>query len=290
METKLFNTSPVRRRLAASLGVLATATAVAVLGPALVQARDASIATAPTGATVSGGTGSTTTAPEPNDYTCTGSLAPGAKESGVPGTQVLYSFSCNGPITGYQIETEPHQVQYYDASPLLTIDGSASTVPGADGFECEGAIPGVAIDCVTATGLDGTSTASEQISGQFTINGPLWKEPRLDAILTVTDAIPAATATATATPVTVKAFGSTGSTTVTSKVTATVSSTSVTQYISGPFDLGRPKYEYKDAFDHDTRLGSNPPVVVLTGKTKNGDVVTTPEPKAGPPAKPKPKK
>jgi hypothetical protein len=273
METKLLNTSRVRRRLAASLGVLVTASAVAILGPTLVQAKDAGIAAAPTGATVSGGTGSTTTAPEPNDYTCTGSIAPGAKETGVPGTQVLYSFSCNGPITGYQIETEPHQVQYYDASPLLTIAGSANGVPATDGFECEGAVPGVAINCVTATGLDGTSTASEVISGQFTIQGPLWKEPRIDPILTVTDAI------ATAPSVSVKA--NSGATTVVPVVTTV-------QYISGPFDLGRPKYEYKDAFDDDTRLGSHPPVVVLTGK-KNGETVTTAEPKAGPPAKTKKK-
>jgi hypothetical protein len=267
----LLKTSPVRRRLAASLGVLVTAVAVPVIGPALGHAKDASVAAAgPTGATVSGGTGATTTAPEANDYTCKGSIAPGSAESGVPGTQVLYSFSCDGPITGYQIETEPHQVQYYDASPVLTINDSADTVPGTDGFECEGALPGVAINCVTATGLDGTSTASEVISGQFTINGPLWKEPRLDPILTVTDAI------ATAPSVSVKA--NSGATTVVPVVTTV-------QYISGPFDLGRPKYEYRDAFDADTRLGSHPPAVVLSGKAKNGDVVTTPEPKAGPPVK-----
>ena len=270
----MLKTSRVRRRFAASLGVLVTAVAVPVIGPALGHAAGASIASGPTGATVSGGTGATTTAPEANDYTCTGSIAPGSAEPGVPGTQVKYSFSCDGPITGYQIETEPHQVQYYDASPVLTIDGSPSAVPSTDGFECEGAIPGVAINCVTATGLDGTSTASEVISGQFTIQGPLWKEPRIDPILTVTDAI------ATAPSVSVKA--NSGATTVVPVVTTV-------QYISGPFDLGRPKYEYKDAFDDDTRLGSHPPVVVLTGK-KNGDIVTTPEPKAGPPAKPKPKK
>jgi hypothetical protein len=280
METKLSNPSPARRHIAALLGVLAVAVAVPVFGPALVQAD--SIAPVTTGGTsATGTTGTTGATADPNDYTCTGKIGHGTPEAGVSGTQVSYRFSCNGPITGYQIETEPHQIQYYDASPTVT--STTSATPATDGFECEGAIPGVAIDCVSPTGLTGASVAGEVIVGQFTIAGKLYSEPRLDAILTVTDAT--ATATASAPSITVKAFGSTGSTTVTPKVTVT--GVAVVDAISGPFDLGRPDDVTPDAFNHDTRLGSNPPQIVLTAKQKNGDVITTAEPKSGPPA-PKP--
>jgi hypothetical protein len=282
METKLSKTSPARRHVAALLGVLATAVAVPVFGPTLVQAD--SIAPVTTGGTsTTGTTGTTGVTADPNDYTCTGKIGHGTPEAGVSGTQVSYRFSCNGPITGFQIETEPHQIQYYDAAP--TVQSTTTVAPTTDGFECAGAIPGIAIDCTSPSGLTGASLAGEVITGQFTINGPLYAEPRLDALLTVTDAN--ATATATAPNITVKAFGSTGSTTVTPKVTVT--GVAVVDAISGPFDLGRPYDVTPDAFNHDTRLGSNPPAVVLTAKQKNGDVVTTPEPKSGPPA-PKPKK
>jgi hypothetical protein len=128
----------------------------------------------------------------------------------------------------------------------------------------------VAINCVAPSGLTGTSSGGEVVTGQFTISGKLQTEPRLDPILTVTDAT--ATATATASPVTVKAFGSTGSTTVTSKVTTSVT---VVDASSGPFDLGRPDDVGPDRFDGDTRLGNHPPVAVLTARNKKTHVYTT---------------
>jgi hypothetical protein len=266
METKLSNTSPARRRFAATLGVLAAAAAAAVFGPGFVQAD--SIQPITTGGT--GTSGTTGITADPNDYTCTGHIGHGSVEQGVPGTQVKYTFSCDGPITSYQIETEPHQIQYYDASPVVEI-GTAPAIPSTDGFECEGAVPGFALDCVSPSGLTGASYGGEVITGQFTITGKLQAEPRLDPILTVTDAT--ATATATATPVTVKAFGSTGSTTVTSKVTVT--GVSVVDAMSGPFDLGRPDDVAPDRFNGDTRLGGNPPLAVLTSRNKKTHVYTT---------------
>lgn len=250
MENKLLNSSPARRRLAATLGVLATATALAaVFGPQLVQADSTQPVT-------TGGTGTTgTTTADPNDYTCTGQLRKGTPEAGTPGTQVQYRFSCNGPITGYQIETEPHQIEYYDASPVLTI----GDVPTADTFECEGITPGYAIDCVGAS-----SAAGEVITGQFSIPGKITTEPLVDAILTVTEA------TAPSTTVT--------SASKSSPVTVTPT---VTQYMSGPFDLGRPVNVAHDEFTADTRLGNNPPIVVLEKKAKNGTWITTSEPVEG---------
>ena len=167
-----------------------------------------------------------------------GHIEKGAAEQGVSGTQVEYQFSCDGPITGYQIETEPHQVQYFDQAPLVALAGVPSIT---DSFSCSGFVPGVQINC---TGQ--TSAAFEVITGQFVITGKsLCTEPRLDPILDVTDA----TATAT--------LGGTK--------TAPTASATVTQYISGPYDLGRPYGCKADDYGGDTRLGNHPPKIVLPG-------------------------
>ena len=39
----------------------------------------------------------------------------------------------------------------------------------------------------------------------------------------------------------------------------------MTQYLAGPYDLGRPWGCKGDQFGADTRLGSNPPTIVLGG-------------------------
>ncbi len=249
METKLFKTSPARSRLAASLGALATIATAAIFVPGLVQADSIQPVT-------TGGTGTTgTTGADPNDYTCSGQLRKGTPEAGTSGTQVQYRFACDGPITGYQIETEPHQIVYYDASPVATL----GDVPTTDTFECQGITPGVAINCVGQS-----SAAGEVITGQFAIQGKINAEPLVDAILTVTEA------TAPATTVT--------SASKTAPVTVTPV---VTQYMSGPFDLGRPVNVKHDEFSGDTRLGNTPPIVVLETKTKKGVWLTTTEPVYG---------
>ncbi len=233
----MFRSVPSRARLGAVLGVLVAAIAVAAFVPSLLQADStAPLTTGTTGAT--GSTGSTVAADDPNNYTCAGHIGKGAAEQGVSGTQVEYQFSCDGPITGYEIETEPHQVQYFDQSPVVALDGVASTT---DSFSCSAFVPGVQINCTGSS-----SAASEVITGQFVIAGrSLCTEPRLDPILTVTQA----TATAT--------IGGTK--------TAPTASATLTQYIAGPFDLGRPYGCKGDRYGADTRLGSNPPKVVLTG-------------------------
>jgi hypothetical protein len=215
------------------LGIVTVAIALPALGASLGQARSAHAAQGATGAT-----GSTVASDDPNNYTCFGHIEKGAAEQGVSGTQVEYQFSCDGPITGYQLETEPHQVQYFDQSPLVALNGVPSIT---DSFSCSAFIPGVQINCAGQA-----SAAFEVITGQFVIAGKnLCTEPRLDPILTVTDA----TATAT--------LGGT-------KAAPTASAT-VTQYISGPYDLGRPWGCKGDSFGSDTRLGNNPPRIVLSG-------------------------
>jgi hypothetical protein len=233
---------PTARRLSAALAVVATAIAVAVPGPSLVSASGAAHAAAgSTGAsgatTATGATGATTISDDPNNYTCTGHVQKGAREPGVTGTQVAYAFSCDGPITGYAIETEPHKVQYFDQAPVVSVAGAPSAT---DGFSCNAFVPGVQINCVGQT-----AAAFERIKGQFAIGAKnICNEPRIDPILIVTEA----TATVGGT---------------TAAPTATV-----TQYLSGPYDLGRPRGCKADQFAADTRLGSSPPKIVLPARKK----------------------
>jgi hypothetical protein len=236
----LFRSDRTRRRLSAVLGVLVTAIAVPVLAPALLQADStAPVSSGTTSAT--GATGLTAATDDPNNYTCAGHIQAGAAEQGVKGTQVEYQFSCDGPITGYAIETEPHQVQYFDQAPVVALAG----VPSAtDAFSCSAFIPGVQINCTGST-----SAAFEVVTGQFVIaERNLCAEPRLNPILTVTEA------TATATIDGTKA--------------APTASATVTQFLAGPYDLGRPWGCKGDRFGADTRLGSHPPTIVLPGAPK----------------------
>ena len=231
----MFRHHPVRHRLAAGLGALAVAIAIPVITPSLLQADS----TARAAAGFTGATGSTAATDEPNNYTCVGHVRAGAPEQGVSGTQVQYQFSCDGPITGYSIETEPHQISYFDQAPVVALTG----VPSAtDAFSCAGFIPGVQINCTGST-----SAAFEVVTGQFTIPGrkALCIEPRLDPILTVSDATAIAT------------IGGTR--------TAPTASATVTQYLAGPYDLGRPWGCKGDAYGTNLRLGSNPPKIVLPG-------------------------
>ena len=223
---------PRRRAGIAVLAALAGATVALVAGPSLGRADSAS-----------GATGATTppVSDDPNNYSCVGHIGRGAAEQGVPGTQVRYQFACDGPISGYAIETEPHQIQYFDQSPVVALGGVPSSV---DSFSCNGDVPGLQINCVGST-----TNAFEVITGQFVIAGKnLCAEPRVDPILTVTYA----TATAT--------LGGTK--------TAPTASATVTQYLSGPYDLGRPWGCKGDQYGGNTRLGSAPPKIVLPGSPK----------------------
>jgi hypothetical protein len=230
---------PTARRLRAALGVFTVAIAVSVLGPSLVSASGAAHAAAgSTGASgTSGATGATAVSDDPNNYTCTGHVQKGAAEPGVTGTQVEYAFSCDGPITGYAIETEPHKIQYFDQAPVVTVAGAPSST---DSFSCDAFVPGVQINCV-----GDTSAAFEEITGQFVIGAKnICSEPRIDPILTVTDA------------------------TATVGGTTTAPTAIVTQYLSGPYDLGRPRGCKADQYAADTRLGSSPPKIVLPARKK----------------------
>ena len=114
----------------------------------------------------------------PNNSSCLGSLAAGKPEVSSEEQQVQYTFYCNGPITGYQLQAQI-PLTGVGASPLVTAIPSGG--PLTDTFSCSGEVPGYAANCVGAT-----KAGYETITGQFAIGGKLCVEPRVDPLLTVT--------------------------------------------------------------------------------------------------------
>jgi hypothetical protein len=157
----------------------------------------------------------------PNDYNCLGSIAAGEAEEGSEEQQVKYSFYCDGPITGYQLQA---QIPLTGVSAQPSLTSIATSKPLSDTFSCSGEVPGFALNCV---GL--AKQGYETIAGQFAIGSKICKEPRVDPLLTVTYAY--------------------------------LEKGVVTQAISGPFDLGRPTGCPPDAYSGGTRLNPKPPVI-----------------------------
>ncbi len=145
----------------------------------------------------------------PNNYQCRGHIQAGKPEAGSEEQQVEYDFACDGPITGYQLESNL-PITGFSSAPLVS-DYKGEPLP--DALSCSGEFPGWAVNCVGTT-----KSSYETISGQFAIGSKLCAEPRVDPILTVTYASGSGTYT---------------------KATNSVAVT-VTQAIAGPFDLGRP--------------------------------------------------
>lgn len=155
----------------------------------------------------------------PNNYQCLGHIAPGTPEEGSEETQVRYTFYCNGPITGYQLQSQI-PVTGISSPPALTSNATGLTL--ADNFSCSGEIPGYAVNCVGAA-----KQGWETITGQFAIGTKICAEPREDPLLTVTYAY--------------------------------LEKGAVTQAISGPFDIGRPAGCPGDAYSGSTRLNPRAP-------------------------------
>ena len=112
-----------------------------------------------------------------NGLNCLGHISVGAPELGSEEQQVRYTFYCNGPITGYQLETNV-PVSGFEPTPLVTNNKSEAI---SDTFSCGGELPGWADNCVGATKL-----GWETVTGQFSISAPLCAEPRADPLLSVT--------------------------------------------------------------------------------------------------------
>ena len=154
----------------------------------------------------------------PNNYSCVGDVSKGTAEEGSEAQQVQYTFYCDGPITGYQLQSQIPVIGI-QSPPLLTL--RPAQTPLTDTFSCSGEQPGWAVNCVGAT-----KGPYEQITGQFAIATKLCAEPRVDPLLTVTYAY--------------------------------LEKSVVTQAISGPFDLGRPLGCARDAQSAYTRLNPKP--------------------------------
>lgn len=154
----------------------------------------------------------------PNNYSCLGSISSGTAEEGSEEQQVQYKFYCDGPITGYQLES---QVPLTGLSDQPTLTNNATTKAVNDTFSCSGEVPGWALNCV---GL--AKEGYETITGQFAIGTKMCAEPRVDPLLTVTYAY--------------------------------IEKGVATQAISGPFDLGRPEGCPADANSGYTRLNPKP--------------------------------
>lgn len=170
----------------------------------------------------------------PNNYSCLGGTAAGTPEVGSDEQQVKYSFYCNGPITGYQLQAQI-PLTGVQSPPLVTATGTLPSAPAGapttDTFSCSGDIPGYAVNCVGAT-----KAGYETIAGQFAIGSKLCAEPRVDPLLTVTYAY--------------------------------LEKGAIVQAISGPFDLGRPAGCPPNANSGYNRL--NPKPVTVTPKDKKG--------------------
>jgi hypothetical protein len=161
----------------------------------------------------------------PNNYACLGQIGAGKPEVGSEEQQVSYSFYCNGPITGYQLQSQVQVTGISSPPALTTVAGGPLTGSFAsDYFSCAGDIPGYAANCVGIA-----KGGYERISGQFAIATKLCAEPRVDPLLTVTYAY--------------------------------LEKGVVTQAISGPFDLARPNGCKPDAFSGSTRLNPKSRVI-----------------------------
>ncbi len=113
----------------------------------------------------------------PNNYSCIGQTGAGPAEPGSEEQQVQYVFWCDGPITGYQVQTQI-PLSGISSPPVIV---NASGGPLNDSFSCSGEIPGYAVNCVGST-----KTGYEHITGDFAIGSKVCAEPRVDALLTVT--------------------------------------------------------------------------------------------------------
>ncbi len=154
----------------------------------------------------------------PNNYNCLGSTDVGQPEPGSEETQVQYTFYCNGPITGYQIQSQIPVTGISSPPKVISIE---KKVLLPDTFSCSGELPGWAANCVGSA-----KGGYETIIGQFAIGTKLCAEPRVDPLLTVTYAY--------------------------------LEKGVVTQAISGPYDLGRPKSCRPDFYSHYNRFNPAP--------------------------------
>lgn len=182
---------PVHHRVSLWLGAVlgSLLLALATAGSALASSTAIPAPTpSPTSATAPIVTGTGTPAPaaaeegskegNANGLNCIGHISAGEAELGNSEQQVRYTFYCNGPITGYSLESNI-PLSGYGPQPIVANDKPEVL---SDTFSCGGELPGWADNCVGTTQL-----GWENITGQFSIGASICAEPRVDPLLTVTD-------------------------------------------------------------------------------------------------------
>jgi len=117
----------------------------------------------------------------PNNYSCLGKISAGKAEAGSNEQQVKYAFYCNGPITGYQLQSQVPISSAPEPPTVNAIEPGLKIGPQLkDTFSCGGEIPGYAVNCVGAA-----KSGWEKIAGQFAIEKKLCAEPRVDVAVVV---------------------------------------------------------------------------------------------------------
>jgi len=154
MENLLRASGAFHREVTLWLAAIAGAAALSLASPALSQAEESN----------------------PNNYNCLGSTSAGKPVEGSEEQQVQYSFYCNGPITGYEVQSQVPVTGV--SSPAIVTSTAKKELP--DTFSCSGELPGWAANCVGST-----AGGYETVTGQFAIGTKLCAEPRADALLTV---------------------------------------------------------------------------------------------------------
>jgi hypothetical protein len=88
-----------------------------------------------------------------------------------------YVFACTGRVLGYTIVSN-REVDAFDTE--IEIHDTTGAIVPADGFACEGEIPGFGVGCF------GTYSANNIVRGTLSISGAkACAEPRVDAKLVV---------------------------------------------------------------------------------------------------------
>jgi hypothetical protein len=113
----------------------------------------------------------------PNILNCLGHVEAGTAEALSEGQPVQYEFYCDGPITGYQLQSQIPMTGIQSPPLVARLEGKALS----DSFSCSGDVPGYALNCVGAA-----KGPWERITGSFDIGTKLCTEPRVDPLLTVT--------------------------------------------------------------------------------------------------------
>lgn len=152
-----------------------------------------------------------------NQNFCKGSIAAGdPNKDDATLTSVKYRIACAMPVTGLALFLDGHPIQSLETEVFGT-DATTKAVVPTDAFSCNGTIPGYGINCVGTYGGHWSV-----LEGQFTIEGKLCDEPRVNPVLTV--------------------------------ATATVDKGKPVQALAGPFDLGRPRGCKPTAFSGRTKI------------------------------------